>query len=247
MGRKIPTKKSSAQSNASDVTANNISTRQTVTEKELLKRVVNLEKIVERLQSELYVTKNVNTLLGNEIDDLQQYERQHGIVIDGLRTSPNETCDQVTEKAEKVLTENLQFDPEEINYQIDKCHRNGPINTKDGTQSTIVQFRTHSFRAVYLKRRKCSRKQKIKPSLTQKRRKTLTYAYNNAEKLPEIDFFYADIHGNLKFRLKNAISSRFVYSFGNKGELLNLFEKFGWDLGNFDGESEGGSTVVNKQ
>ena len=76
MGQKIPpTKKSSAQSNASDISANSISTQQTATEKELLKRVANLEKIVEKLQSELYVTKNVNTLLCNEFDHLQQYQR----------------------------------------------------------------------------------------------------------------------------------------------------------------------------
>ena len=184
-------------------------------------------------------------MLSNEIDDLQQYQRRHCIVIDGLRTSPNETSDQVTEK---VLTENLQFDPEEVNYQIDKCHRIGPINTKDGMQSMIVRFKTHSFReAVYLKRRKCNKKQKTKLSLTQRRRKTLTYAYNNAIKLSQIDFFYVDIHGNLKFRLKNAISNKFVYFSRDKGELLNLFEKFGWDLGNFDGESECGSTIVNEQ
>ena len=113
MARKIPpTKKSSAQSNPSDVTANNISTQQTATEKELFKRVANLEKIVEKLQSELYVPKTVNTLLSNKIDDLQQYQRRDCIAIDGLRTSTNKTSDQVTEKAEKVLTENLQFDPE---------------------------------------------------------------------------------------------------------------------------------------
>ena len=187
-------------------------------------------------------------MLSNEIDDLQQCQRRHCTVIDGLRTSPNETSDEVTEKAEKVLTEKLQFDPEEVNYQIDKCHRIGPINTKDGTQSTIVRFKTHSFReVVYLKRRKCNKKQKIKLSLTQTRRKTLTYAYNNADKLPEIDFFYADIHGNLKIRLKNPINNKFVYSFRDKRELLNLFEKFGWDLGNFDAESEGGSTGDNEE
>ena len=93
-----PTKKSSTTSNASDVSANNISTRQTATEKELLKRVANLEKTVKKLQSELYVTKNINTWLSNEVDDLQQYQRQHCIVIDRLLTSPNETSNQVTEK-----------------------------------------------------------------------------------------------------------------------------------------------------
>ena len=147
-----------------------------------------------------------------------------------------------------MLTENLHFDPEEANYQTDKCHRIGPVNTKDGTQSTIVQFKTHSFRdAVFLEKRKCNRKQKIKLSLTQKRRKTLTYSYNNADKLPEIDFFYADIHGNHKFRLKNAINNKFAYSFRDKEELVNLFEKFGLDLNNFDGKLESESTVGNEQ
>ena len=78
----------------------------------------SLEKIVEKLQSELYVTKNVNTLLSSEINDLQQYQRRHCIVINGLCTSPNETSNQVIEKVEEVLTEKLQFDPEEVNYQL---------------------------------------------------------------------------------------------------------------------------------
>ena len=147
-----------------------------------------------------------------------------------------------------MTTENLQYYPEEVNYQTDKCHRIGLINTKDCTQSTIVRFKTHSFReAVYSKRIKCNKKQKIKLSITQRRRKTLTYAYSNADKLSEIDIFCADIHGNLKFGLKNAIKNKFVYSFRDEGELLNLFEKFGWDLDNFDGELEGGSTVGNEQ
>ena len=90
-------------------------------------------------------------------------------------------------------------------------------------------------------------KTKIKLSLTQRRRKTITYAYSNANKLPEIDFFYIDIHGNLKFRFKNAVSNKFVYSFRDKGELLNLFEKFGWDLDNTDFESEGGSPGDNEE
>ena len=151
-------------------------------------------------------------MLSKEIDDLQQYQRRHCIVIDGLRTSPSETSDHVTEKVEKVLIGNLQFDPEEVNYQTDACHRIEPINTKDGMQSTIVRFKTHSFReAVYLKRRKCNKKEKIKLSLTQRRRKTLTYAYNNADKLPETDF-YADIHGNLKICLKNPINNKFAYA-----------------------------------
>ena len=78
MGRKKPpTKKSSSASSASDVRANNISARETATEKKLQKRVSNLENIVEKLQIELYVTKNDNILLSKEINDLQQYQRRH--------------------------------------------------------------------------------------------------------------------------------------------------------------------------
>ena len=80
---------------------------------------------------------------------------------------------------------------------------------------------------------------------THAKKKILTYAYNNADKLTGIDFSYADIHGNLKFRLKNAINNKFVYTFRDKGELLNLFEKCGLDLDKFDRESEGGSTGGN--
>ena len=56
---------------------------------ELTARITNLEKTVEILQSELIITKNVNDILTNEVDDLQQYQRRQCIVIDGLRTAPN--------------------------------------------------------------------------------------------------------------------------------------------------------------
>ena len=103
-------------------------------------------------------------------------------------------------------------------------------------------------RSGLLKKKKMQQKTKNQTfSLTQRRRKTLTYSYNNADKLPEIDFFSADIHGNLKIRLKNPINNKFVYSFRDKRELLNLFEKFGWDLGNFDAESEGRLTGDNEE
>ena len=51
---------------------------------ELTARIANLGKPVERLQSELVITKNVNGIITKEADDLQQYQRRQGIVIDGL-------------------------------------------------------------------------------------------------------------------------------------------------------------------
>ena len=100
---------------------------------ELTARITNPEKTVERLQSELVITKNVNNLLTNEVDDLQQYQRRQCIVIDGLQTTPNETISQITLKTENVLAQHLKVDPDEVVNQTDKCHCIGPLKD-DGTQ-----------------------------------------------------------------------------------------------------------------
>ena len=77
---------------------------------------------------------------------------------------------------------------------------------------------------------------KTQTFLHTKKKKTVNKS--NGDKLPEIDF-YANILGNLKFCLKNAINNKFFYYFRYKGEL---FEKFGEDLDNLDVESEVWST-----
>ena len=75
-----------------------------------------------------------------------------------------------------------------------------------------------------------------------KKKKTSHICLQQYWKIPELDFLYAEICGNLKFCLKNAISNKFVYCFRDKEEFLNLFLKFGWDLDTFYGESQGEST-----
>ena len=184
---------------------------------ELTARITNLKKTVERLQSELIITKNVNDILTNEVDDLQQYQRRQCIVIDGLQTAPNEAILQVTQKAENVLAQHLNLDPDEVVNQIYKCYCIGLLKD-DGTQSATVRFKLHSFREkAYANRKNCSNGNiKIKLSLTRKRRKTLTYAYKISGKLPNVKFFYADIHGNLKLRLNEPINNKIVYLFRDK-------------------------------
>ena len=70
-------------------------------------------------------------------------------------------------------------------------------------------------------------KTKNKLSLTKRRGKNLTYAYNNDEKLPKIDFFYADIQGNHKVHLKNAINNKFAYSFRDKESFYPFLKRLG--------------------
>ena len=128
---------------------------------------------------------------------------------------------------------------DEVVNQIDKCHRIDPLKD-DNTQSTIVRFKSHSFREkAYVNRKKCTNRNiKIKLSLTRKRRKTLTYAYKISDKFPNVDFFYADIHSNLKLRLNETVNNKIVYPFRDKQELLNLFIKFKWNIDGLELEEE---------
>ena len=201
---------------------------------ELTSRILQLENKVEILESTIQVTQRVNTALSNEIDDLQQYQRRQCIIIDGIQTTPNETVEEVSQKAEKVLIKKLNLDEEEVECEIDKCHRVGPVK-EDGTQSTIIRLRSHAFREkVYVKRKKLKdTRYKIKLSLTKRRRQTLAYTYQIAAKVPQVAFFYSDIHGNLKLRLNDPINNKYVYGFRDKNDLLSLFHEFGWntDLG----------------
>ena len=103
MGKKSPASKQNALTSATQTTMKS----QDEIVAELTARIANLEKLVEKLQSELVITKNVNDILVNEIDDLQQYQRRLCIVIDGLQTTPNETISQVTQKAKNKLAQHL--------------------------------------------------------------------------------------------------------------------------------------------
>ena len=119
MGKKSPASKQNTLTSATQTT---MKSQDEIVAK-LTARIANLEKTVERLQSELVITKNVNDILTNEADDLQQYQWRQCIVIDSLQTTPNETISQVTQKAENALAQQLmKIDPDEVVNQIEKCH-----------------------------------------------------------------------------------------------------------------------------
>ena len=84
IGKKSPVSKQNTLTSATQTTMKS----QNKIVAELTVRITNLEKTVERLQSELIITKNVNNM--NEVDDLQQYQRHQCIIIliDGLQTAP---------------------------------------------------------------------------------------------------------------------------------------------------------------
>ena len=152
---------------------------------------------MERLSGELSVTKRVNTLLSQELYDLRQYQRRSCIIIDGINHDEHET--DITSKAKNMLNKYLQINKEEIEKQINKCLRIAPKN-EDNNQATILKFKSHSLRlSVYHSRKKIkNRKIKINISPSKKRGKVLSYAHPATASIPNVDFLYADINGNLK-------------------------------------------------
>ena len=67
MGKTSPASKQNSLTSATQTTMKSLD--EIVAE--LTARIDNLEKTVERLQSELVITKNVNNVLTNKVDDLQ--------------------------------------------------------------------------------------------------------------------------------------------------------------------------------
>ena len=99
------------------------------------------------------------------------------------------------------MIKNLGFEERKVNEELDKCHRLG--KAKDGKQSTIIRFKSHSFRAsVYASRNNIQNKKKLKVklSLTKRRTRIINYAHRITESVPEVKFAYADVNGNLKIR-----------------------------------------------
>ena len=188
---------------------------------ELLKRIESLEDKIAELESELIVSKNVNKLLSQEVDDLHQYQRRACIILDGITPSEHETTEEITRKAKNVMVKNLNFSEKEVDIELDKCHRLGPA--RDGKQYT--RFRSLAFKEkVYRKRKEIKGKKiKVKLSLTKHRTRTIKYAHQITGNNAEVNFAYADMNGNLKLRLRNSIGKKYVYEFKSKEELHKLF------------------------
>ena len=94
------------------------------------------------------------------------------------------------------------FEERKVNEELDKCHC--PGKTKDGKQSTIIRFSSHSLRvSVYASRNNIQNKKKLKVKLssTKRRTKIINYAHRITESIPGVNFAYADVNGNLKIRL----------------------------------------------
>ena len=201
-----------------------------LSQEDLLRRIEALENKVTKLESELSISKNVNQLLSQELDDLHQYQRRSCLVIDGINPQENETTEEINQKVKNVLTKNLNLPEDEVERELDKCHCLGPARA--GKQSTILRFRSHGFKEkVYHKRKTIKGKKiKVKLSLTRHRTKTIKYAHRITENNNNVKFVFADMNGNLKMRLNDKIENKYVHEFKSIQDLHKLFDRLNWDI-----------------
>ena len=71
--------------------------------KSLTARIDILEKRVLELEGVLEVTRNANSLLEQEVDNLQQYQRSACIIVDGITPVKDETEEQIMAKTKNLL------------------------------------------------------------------------------------------------------------------------------------------------
>ena len=197
-----------------------------VTVDELRKEVNSLKQDVARSEDRSRVQSTVNDRLRAEVDRLEQYGRRNCIVLKGIPPKKQESTRTLEESIQKILSEDLKLEDHHV-ADFDKAHRIGPVFTDNKgkpQQHTIVR---HSSRyAAYLKRNNLrSKRMKITPSLTNRRRKLLDEANEKFSDHPLIDFLFCDIHGDLKVKLGQPLNNKSFYKFDDLEEIQYLLHE----------------------
>ena len=192
------------------------------------KRNLELEDRVTTLESINIVSSRVTEELKKEIDRLDQYGRRSNIIIKHVPLKENESTSEVATIVGNFLSKELSL-PNAMK-DVDKLHRVGKPKSHNGSkqQNIIVRFKTHYTRYKVYNARKKAKKFKICPNLTKARGDILYNAIVSTNDVEGIDFVYADIHGDLKIRLKEEFEGNFVYHFDSMEKLDELLAKFGF-------------------
>ena len=196
---------------------------------ELKKEVASLKQDAARAEDVSRIQSTVNDRLKNEIDRLEQYGRRNCLVLKGIPPSRNEDTKGLEDTVKNILTEDLKLSSSH-SMDFDKAHRIGPVFTDakgKKQQNTIVRFKGHSSRyAAYAQRNNLRAKRiKIKPSLTNRRRKILDEACNKYSDHPLIDFLFCDVHGDLMVKLAQKFKKNNFHKFNDLEGLQYLLHE----------------------
>ena len=188
----------------------------------------SLENKVVLLESQQAVCSKVTKELSKELDRLGQYTRRANIVIKNVFLPEKETNEDVAHVVNNIIKDDLKL-PNEIN-NIDKLHCIGKVKNFNGrkNQDIIVRFKSHASRYKVFNSRKTTKKVNIRPNLTPSRGKLLFEANELISSVDEVDFAYADLHGDLKFRLVREYEGKFVFPFFSLEELKSSLSEMGF-------------------
>ena len=93
----------------------------------LQSQVASLDFKLIQINAEKALSSHINNILVEKLDDLSQYVRRPCIVMEVVLVNKGETDDDVVEAVKNVLVENLGFEKESVNNELDKAHHIGPV------------------------------------------------------------------------------------------------------------------------
>lgn len=192
------------------------------------KRSTDLESRVQSLESFKTINERVTEKLKREVDRLDQYGRRSNVTIKYVPLPEgNEEETALANTINNILSKDLGL--ANAAKDIDKMHRVGKPKTHNGVrqQNVIVRFKSHATRyRVYNARRK-AKKVKICPNLTKIRNDVLYNAVQMTNEVDGVDFVLADIHGDLKVKLRDKFEEKDFFKFETIQELSDVLIRAG--------------------
>ena len=195
----------------------------------LKEQILKLNTAVDYLKHDIFfinqnleLSHHVTEVLKIKLDEQMQYSRRYSVLVDNVPVNQNESTRDVEEEVKKILINDFKVDQQSLGNEFDKAHRLGQIN-KDNTQSIVVHFKNHSFRANLYSNRKTYQKgkmyYKLRIALTQRRRSLLAEAREKIQDVENADFAYASINGAIKIRAKIKVRNKQVFDVSSSEDI----------------------------
>ena len=184
-----------------------------------------MTKKIDELETRVAVSENVSAKLRIEIDRVDQYQRRSNVVLKHV-----DLPDDNDNEKDKVVVKNVfekELKLQNVVSSIDKLHRIGKVKENNGkkTQDIIVRFKSHHSRYTVINKRKDAKSVKIRPNLTKNRNNLLFEANEFVENIEQVDFCFANVHGDINVRMKEELNGRQVFSFDSMDSLKSLLVK----------------------
>ena len=111
------------QQQTSDAKVSNLIQKQEKTIEEFLDRLGRLEATVSAMEGELAVVRNVNTILSQQLDEVDPYSRRLCMIVTDLRKPrKDETNNEDRKRVISAIAGETRLDRGEFTKHVDKVH-----------------------------------------------------------------------------------------------------------------------------